>query len=379
MFTETFLPQTDGIVTRLCATLRHLEAHGHQVLLFAPEGAPSKYGCAEVVSLPSFRFFLYPEKNFAFPRPRIKKALQAFEPDLIHVVNPAFLGIGGIYYAKRFGIPLVASYHTNVPAYARHYRLNWLEPLLWWYFRTLHNTAAVNLCTSKATLEELDKRGFRNLALWERGVDVSLYSRAKRSDKMRSRFGCSADEMVVLYVGRLAAEKGIERLRPCLDEFSNLRFVVIGDGPHRGELERIFRGTRTTFMGYMHGEELAEAYASADGFVFPSTTETLGLVLFEAMASGLPIMAADSPPTREVLENGKAGFIFDANDTASLFRVMSDLLYNESARQEKAMRGLSIAKTLDWLGPTKQLMSHYERLVSETISISHTGAQETQI
>ena len=369
MFTETFLPGTDGIVTRLCATLRHLEEEGHEVLLFAPEGAPERYASATVIGIPSFRFFLYPEKRFSFPRFSIGHALKKFRPDFIHAINPAFLGLGAIYYAWRFRLPLIASYHTNVPAYARHYGLDWLEPALWWYFRTLHKRASINLCTSRATLAELDAHGFEHLGLWERGVDTELFSNVPRTATMRFQLGAQSDERVLLYVGRLAAEKGLERLRPVLDEMPDVRLSIVGDGPHRGELERVFRGTQTVFTGYLYGKELAAAYAAADGFVFPSTTETLGLVLFEAMASGLPVMAADSPPTREVLDSGRAGFIFDANNPAAVLETVRHLLFDEEQREAVRVHALSLAAQLDWKGPTRQLLSHYNSLMSQSIAI----------
>lgn len=369
MFTETFLPGTDGIVTRLCATLRHLEDEGHEVLLFAPEGAPLRYASATVVGIPSFRFFLYPEKRFSMPWPRIGRAIKQFQPDLIHAVNPAFLGLGAVYYAWRFHLPFIASYHTNVPAYARHYNLNWLEPALWWYFRTLHNRASINLCTSRATMAKLDAHGFDNLGMWERGVDTELYSNATPSTEMRQKLGATENGKLLLYVGRLAAEKGLEKLRFCLDEMPDVHLAIVGDGPHRSELERVFAGSNTVFTGYLHGEELAQAYVSADGFVFPSTTETLGLVLFEAMASGLPVMAANSPPTREVLDNGRAGFIFDADNPESILSTMKEVLYNEERRHAVQVHARQIASNLDWKGPTTQLLAHYDRLLSQSVAI----------
>ena len=365
MFTETFLPSTDGIVTRLCATLKYLEREGHEVLLFAPSGSPETYASATIVGIPAMPFILYPEKRYSLPLPRIGKHLRAFRPDLIHVVNPAFLGIGGIYYAWKSHLPLVASYHTNVPAYARHYKLEFLEPLLWWYFRTLHNRAHLNLATSRATLRELERQGFQNLELWERGVDVELFRGAPYSEEMRRRLAPEAKpgDRVLLYVGRLASEKNIERMRPVLDAIPDLHLAIVGDGPHRPELERVFAGTRTHFTGYLHGEELAQAYRAADAFLFPSTTETLGLVLFEAMAAGLPIVAADSPPTREVLEDGRAGFIFDPDSTESLIATVELVMRDEARREAVRQRGLAIAEQLDWEGPSKQLLGHYERVL----------------
>lgn len=364
MFSETFLPGTDGVVTRLCATLRHLEQEKHQVLLFAPEGAPSAYASAKIIGVSSFRFFLYPEKKFAKPWPRIRHILNDFQPDLIHSVNPGFLGVTAIYYARRFNVPLIASYHTHIPTYARYYRLTWMEPVLWWCFRAIHNQADINLCPSRSTLTELESLGFRNLALWERGVDLELFSPEKRSASMRARLANhrSDDTKILLYVGRLAAEKGIERLRPCLDQMPDIHFAIVGDGPNRLILERVFAGSNTVFTGYLHGEELAQAYASADGFVFPSTTETLGLVLYEAMASGLPVIAADSPATREVLKDGQAGIIFDPLDTNSILKAMKELFYNQKRRLHVQNRARKIVSNLDWGSSTQDLIEHYQRL-----------------
>lgn len=365
IFSETFLPGTDGVVTRLCATLNHLSAEHHDILLFAPHGAPDTFASARVVGIPAFRFAIYPEKKFARPFPKVGKILREFQPDLIHSINPGFLGPAAIYYARRFRIPLISSYHTHIPAYAEYYKMDWLEPFLWWCFRALHNRAQINLCPSEATLQELGKRGFRNLALWDRGVDLNLFSPSRRSEIMRNRLlnGEGPGRRILLYVGRLAAEKGIERLRHCLDEYPDVQLAIVGDGPHRVTLERVFAGTRTTFTGYLFGEELAEAYASADGFVFPSTTETLGLVLFEATASGLPVMAADSFATREVLDEGGAGLIFDPFDPQSISNVIRELLMNDERRHKLRSRAVEAVANLDWSKPTRQLVTHYHRLL----------------
>ncbi len=373
MFTETFLPGTDGVITRLLATLRHLSEEGHDVLIFAPAGGPETYASAKVVGLPTFRFFLYPEKPFAFPRRFVGKAIREFEPDLIHVVNPAFLGLGGIYYARKWRIPLVASFHTNVPAYARHYHLDFLEPILWWYFRSLHNRAEMNLCTSRAMQTELRRQRFKEVGLWERGVDVELYSTARASADMRQRLmgalSAAPEHRLLLYVGRLASEKGLERLRTLLDRDERIHLAIVGDGPHRRPLEQVFAGSNTVFTGYLHGHDLAEAYVSADAFVFPSTTETLGLVLFEAMAAGLPIMAADSEPTREVLENGAAGIIFNAADPMSMQAAVDSILYDNKVRSMVTERGHQIAGDLDWAGPTRQLIGHYQRVLANQVKV----------
>ncbi|CAM3899291.1 Glycosyl transferase [Alicyclobacillus pomorum] len=378
MFSETFLPGTDGVVTCLCGTLKHLGDAGHDVLLFAPNGAPPTFAAATIVGIPSFRFALYPEKKFALPLPRVGRVLKEFKPDLIHAVNPGFLGFAAIYYARRNRVPLIAPYHTHIPTYARYYRLPWLEPYLWWCFRSIHNQAEVNLCPSKATMAELESRGFRNLGLWEHGVDLQIFSPAKRSEQMRARLLNDKDrnQKLLLYVGRLAKEKGIEKLRACLVHRPDVHLAIVGDGPYRATLETIFADTNTVFTGYLFGEDLAHAYASADGFVFTSTIETLGLVLYEAIASGLPVMAADSPVTREVLENGQAGFIYDPANIESMLKALDKLLYDEEQRRRVQTRAQEMVLTLDWNGPTKQLLHHYHRLLAMNTAVQPAPSED---
>jgi glycosyltransferase involved in cell wall biosynthesis len=360
MFSETFLPGTDGVVTRLCGVLPRITEAGHDVLLIAPAGAPDEYAGVRIIGVPTFRFFLYPEKPFARPWPRgLGRRLRDFKPDLIHAVNPGFLAFAAIYHAKRLRVPLVMSYHTHIPTYARYYGLPWMEPLLWYGFRTVHNRAVINLCPSSTTAEELKRRGFRNVHLWARGVDVSLFNPRRRSDTWRESILQDGGSKVLLYVGRLAPEKGIERLRPCLDAFPDVHLVIVGDGPHRAVLEQTFQGCNVTFTGYLFGEELATAYASADGFVFPSTTETLGLVVLEALASGLPVAAAASPAMQEVLENGRIGLLFDPADETQLIRTVDKLLHDEDWRHQAQLRAREAAEQWDWSGAAHQLLEYY--------------------
>ncbi|MED5469463.1 MAG: glycosyltransferase family 1 protein, partial [Cyanobacteriota bacterium] len=280
-FTETFLPKVDGIVTRLTKTVEHLVEAGDEVMVFCPEGCPSEYMGAELIGVPAMPLPLYPELKLALPRPAVAEALETFEPDLVHVVNPAVLGLGGIWLAKTNGIPLIASYHTHLPKYLEHYGMGMLEPLLWELLKAAHNQAILNLCTSTAMVAELSEKGIQNTALWQRGVDTELFRPELRNETMRLRLLNTNDDQgaLLLYVGRLSAEKQIERIKPVLDRIPEARLALVGDGPHRQQLEKAFEGTATTFVGYLEGEELASAYASGDAFLFPSSTETLGLVL----------------------------------------------------------------------------------------------------
>ncbi|MDB9379155.1 glycosyltransferase family 4 protein, partial [Nodularia sphaerocarpa] len=279
LFTETFLPKIDGIVTRLRHTVDHLQRNGDQVLVFAPDGGITEHKGAKVYGVTGFPLPLYPELKMALPRPAIGYALEEFQPDIIHVVNPAVLGLAGIFYSKMLKIPLVASYHTHLPQYLQHYGLGMLEGFLWELLKGAHNQAALNLCTSTVMMEELTEHGIERVKVWQRGVDTEFFHPDLASLEMRSRLSQNHPESpLLLYVGRLSAEKEIERIKPILEAIPHARLALVGDGPHRQELEKHFANTDTHFVGYLTGQELGSAFASADAFIFPSRTETLGLV-----------------------------------------------------------------------------------------------------
>jgi glycosyltransferase involved in cell wall biosynthesis len=364
-FTETFLPKVDGIVTRLTRTLPHLVAAGDEVLIFCPEGAPESHAGARVVGVPAMPRPLSPELTLALPRPAVSEALDRFGPDLVHVVNPAVLGLGGIWLARSRGLPLVASYHTHLPKYLEHYGMGMLEPLLWELLKAAHNQAELNLCTSTAMVEELAAKGIEHTALWQRGVDTELFRPELASSAMRARLhGGHADSgNLLLYIGRLSAEKQIERIRPVLEALPQARLALVGDGPHRQQLERVFEGTATTFVGYLAGDELASAYASGDAFVFPSSTETLGLVLLEAMAAGCPVVGANRGGIPDIVNDGTNGCLFDPDQPASLITAVQRLLGNPTTRAELRRAARLEAERWGWAGASSQLRNYYRQVL----------------
>jgi glycosyltransferase involved in cell wall biosynthesis len=368
-FTETFLPKVDGIVTRLTKTVQHLVAAGDEVLIFCPEGAPASYMGARVVGVPAMPLPLYPELKLALPRPAVSEALEEFEPELVHVVNPAVLGLGGIWLAKTKGYPLVASYHTHLPKYLEHYGMGMLEPLLWELLKAAHNQARLNLCTSTAMVQELSEKGIQHTDLWQRGVDTELFRPELRCEATRRRLlgGRSDTGKLLLYIGRLSAEKQIERIRPVLEAIPDARLALVGDGPHRQQLEAHFSGLPATFVGYLAGEELASAYASGDAFVFPSSTETLGLVLLEAMAAGCPVVGANRGGIPDIVTDGVNGCLYDPDaadgGAASLIAAVQSLLGNAAERQALRQAARAEAERWGWAGATAQLRRYYGRLL----------------
>jgi glycosyltransferase involved in cell wall biosynthesis len=367
LFTETFLPKVDGIVTRLKHTVEHLQRQGDQVLVFSPDGGLKEYKGAQIYGVTGFPLPLYPELKLALPRPSIGKALTLFQPDLVHVVNPAVLGLAGVYYAKSMDIPLLASYHTHLPEYLQHYGLGMLEGVMWELIKATHNQATLNLCTSTAMMAALTEHGIERVDLWQRGVDTETFQPNLASREMRSRLSQGhPDDPLLLYVGRLSAEKEIEQIKPVLAAIPRARLALVGDGPNRQALEQHFAGTPTHFVGYLQGKELGAAFASADAFVFPSRTETLGLVLLEAMAAGCPVVAARSGGIPDIVDDGVNGFLFDPTDENGAIAATQRLLANPAERETLRHNARQEAERWGWSAATQQLRGYYQKVVGRS-------------
>ena len=370
LFTETFLPKVDGIVTRLRHTVDHLQRLGDEVLVFSPDGGLTEHKGAKIYGVSGFPLPMYPELKLALPRPAIGEELSRFKPDIIHVVNPAILGLAGLFYGKTLNIPLLASYHTHLPEYLQHYGLGALEGLLWELLKAGHNQAELNLCTSTVMVKTLTDHGIERVDLWQRGVDTETFQPDLANLEMRNRLSLGhPEDPLLLYVGRLGAEKEIDRIKPILEAIPNARLALVGDGPNRQTLEKYFAETRTHFVGYLGGQELAAAFASADAFVFPSRTETLGLVLLEAMAAGCPVVAARSGGIPDIVEDGVNGYLFDPTDDWGAIAATQRLLSNQEERETLRRNARQEAERWSWSAATRQLQSYY-RLVIASRSLS---------
>ncbi len=372
--TETFLPSIDGVVTRLTAAIKYLRQQNHEVVVIAPDLGVYEYEGAIIEGVKATTMPFYRYRPFALPQRKVKKLLQKHDPDLVHVVNPALVGATGVYYAKKLGYPLIASYHTHVPKYLDYYKLyKPMKPIFWSYARKLHNMAEINLCTSKAIQEELIEKGFHNVQLWKRGVDIEKFHPSFKDESMHRRLSNGqVDKKLLVFVGRLAAEKEIHKLKPLLDTRDDVCLAIIGDGPAREMLERTFEGTNTVFTGFMQGKELSAAFASADALIFPSVTETLGLVILEAMATGLPIIAAKSGPTMEQIKDGQTGFLFENENIPSLIAAI-EKLDNEETYDLLSINARKEAEKFSWTEPSQQLVDFYDALL--VMSESHKLAK----
>jgi glycosyltransferase involved in cell wall biosynthesis len=257
---------------------------------------------------------------------------------------------------------LVISYHTNIAAYAAFYNLKYMSGFAKSVTRLLHNQAHITLCTSETTMDYLLKEGIKRVRVWPQGVDSQRFRPNLGSKRWRGKLTDENPESrLLLYVGRVASEKGIERLKELLEEIPDTRLAIVGDGPARRDLEKVFAGTPTVFTGTLRGRMLSRAYASADVFLFPSTTDTLGMAMIEALASGLPVVAARGGATHEVVADGESGVIYDPNRKGALVESVRQVLEDGEWRESLSRGARAAAEERSWENATATLRGYYEQ------------------
>lgn len=377
LFTDTFLPQTNGVARTLGRLTHYLHRRGIDHLLFTPRSAPESSYPDPVRPVASIPFFLYPECRLALPgMSSVQSELTAFAPDLLHLATPFNIGLTGLRYARKHQLPHVASYHTHFDRYLEYYKMRRILPLYWKYMKWFHRSCDAILAPSRETAASLRSEGFTGLRLWSRGVDCTLYSPEKRSNGVRERYGMGA-ELILLYVGRIAPEKDLATLLHAmrlLPESVRLavQLIVVGDGPLLPEL-RSQAPERVTFTGAKHGEELAALYASADLFVFPSPTETFGNVVLEAMASGLPVIAAEAGGSKELVVPGVTGKLYEPRNPAAMAERIITAASGHLVRTAMGREGRRLALLRSWEQIFDGLIRDYEDVIDRRRTFSRTG------
>ena len=308
LFTEAYAPQVNGVVRTQTELVRYLHSHGHQVLFGVPHHKANPPQ-DDVVPFRCVPFPLYPEMPIILPHWSFHREsfarVEAFQPDLVHVMSPGVLAYFAQLWARRHGVHVVASYETDITRYLHYYGFGVFEPQLWRYLRWLYNHCQHTYVPSRVTQEQLIKAGIRDVRVFERGVDCEQFHPAKRSETVRKSFGVEPGGALVIYAGRLSKEKSLDVLlngfTRLAREYPNARLVIAGEGPYRRALVRSFKSPKITFTTWKRGEELAALFASADVFALPSSTETLSLVSLESMASGVPVLAMNAGGVRDIV------------------------------------------------------------------------------
>jgi glycosyltransferase involved in cell wall biosynthesis len=371
LFTETFLPKIDGIVTVTCLLLDHLTKRGIDTVIVAPKMGCERYNETPVIGVPGVRFPLYPELRIGPPTTATFQEIRTFAPDIAHFIHPAVIGVPGMLMASYLGIPKVASFHIDVARIAHHYHLGFIEPVTDVATRVIFNKADVSLAPSKLIQADMERIGIHNVRLWKRGVNADKFNPRFRSAAMRARLSNGhPDETLLIYVGRLGTEKQIDQIKAVLEQVPGTRLALVGDGPARDDLAAHFEGLPVVFAGYLSGTELSEAYASADIFVFPSALETFGLVVVEAMAAGLPVVASRVGGVRDVVEEGVTGYTFEVNDTDAMVEGVRQIARSRAHIDEMGRAARAFAETQSW----DAMMDEVIDLYAELIAVNETEA-----
>jgi len=357
--TESFLPQVNGVTNSVLRVLESLAAKGHDALVIAPDSAeaPTTYAGFRVKRVPSLAVKgLLP---VGFPQRSMEPLIEGFDPDVIHLASPFFLGKYATRIAQRLNIPTLSIYQTDVAGFARHYGLSIAHSQLTNWVANIHKQTDRTLAPSTWSCEQLQSSGVHNVSLWQRGVDSVRFNSTKRSTELRESFAPqSQNKIIVGYVGRLANEKRIEDLAPLHDR-DDVQLVIVGDGPARQKLERTL--PCALFVGYKSGEELAAHYASFDIFVHTGKHETFCQSIQESLASGVPVIAPHSGGPLDLVQHGRTGFLLDtsnASDLIAAFELLSDArtrsLMGSTARESVIHR--------TWENVNNELIDHYRDL-----------------
>jgi phosphatidylinositol alpha 1,6-mannosyltransferase len=364
-FLGTMRPEHDG-VTRVVYHLRELfNRNIAQHLFISPIG--SEIPQDDIRTVPSIPFPFSTQYRLAtVTQDSVKRVLGADKPDLIHVHSPDPLGWAAMRYARNIGIPMVATYHTHFPSYAKYYHLEFAAPAIWQILKAMYSSSQAVIVPSQSTLEELAAHGIKNLIHIPHGVDTASFSPANRSDTWRSSIlGADNDRVIVSFVSRLVWEKNPMVLVNAWKQLNNkgrAKLVIVGDGPARARLEQLL--PEAHFTGKLSGASLFEAYASSDVFVFPSITETFGNVTVEAMASGLPAICAIAGGARDIVIPGQNGLLFNADQPLELAQAIDELVSNPALRLEMSRAAIESVKRFRW----ETTVSAYERVYQDVLA-----------
>ncbi len=358
LVTETYAPEINGVALTLGRIVDGAAGRGHRVTIIRPRQRHESPRCTVTrrlsclhVRLPGIPLPGYPQLRLGLPAGgRLDRLWRRDRPDLVHVATEGPLGASAIAAARRAGIPVTSSFHTNFDQYTRDYRVGWLAPLVGAWLRRVHNRTLRTYVPTGDLLARLETAGYRNLRILSRGVDTALFNPARRDDGLRAAWGAGPRDLVVIHVGRMAAEKNyalVFRAFAAIREVHpRARLVLVGDGPLLGVLQK--QQPDAVFTGFYTGANLARYYASGDIYLHASTTETFGNVVLEAMASGLALGAFHYAAAREFIRSGRNGLSCALGDEAAFLAQARRLADNDALRRELGATAREDALRWSW-------------------------------
>ncbi len=362
----------NGVTNSVLRVVDHFAAAGDDVAIIAPQwpGAEKfvRTSCGRKIRVR--RIASAPLPGYADVRvaatsaATMRRHIQDFQPDVIHLASPTILGGRAVVAAQKAGVPTVAVYQTDIPGYTARYGMPFLESATWQLLKDVHHRATLTLAPSTATRDQLIEHGIERVHLWRRGVDTSLFSPSLRSAELRATYADPGEKLVV-YVGRLAPEKQVGDLK-VIHDMPGVRLLIVGDGPDREALRRLM--PRARFAGFRSGTDLAAHLASADLFIHPGELETFGQTIQEAMASGLPVIAPRRGGPVDLISPSRTGWLYTPGMLDELREQASDLLFDDAKRLAFGQAALESVHKRTWPVLTEQLRGYYARAIEQHLA-----------
>ena len=363
--TEAFLPQVNGVTNSVLRLLEFCKRAGHEVLVIAPESenAPKDYLGFKIKHVPSIAMKrLIP---MGLPKKALEPFIEGFNPDVIHLASPIFLGHYVARLARKANIPTVSVYQTDIAGFARHYGLTVAHNTLKRWVARIHSTTDLTLAPSAWACRDLESSGVKNVKLWKRGVDLVNFTPEKRDEELRAEFlQKRGAKYVIGYVGRLANEKRIDDLA-ILDSQPDLQLVIVGQGPAEARLKRDL--PNAIFVGYKSGADLARHVASFDTFVHTGKHETFCQAIQESLAAGTVVVGPDTGGPTDLIDHGRTGLLIDTADSHLLLHSVYNLLEHPALDLMQIAARKSVEhRTWDYIN--ESLIEHYRDVIESVAS-----------
>jgi glycosyltransferase involved in cell wall biosynthesis len=369
--TETYPPDINGVAHTLSKIVEGLQALGHDLWLIRPKQQAQHMAVQtahfQEVLVKGVPIPFYNELRMGLPAKRELQRLWAKQrPDIVHIATEGPLGWSALQVARKLKLPVSTDFRTNFHAYSQHYGIGWLSGAIRVYLKKFHNRADVTMVPTAMLQHELQAKGFERVQVVPRGVDTSQFSPSYRSLALRQSWGVAEDDKVLLYVGRLAAEKNlglvVQSYLKAKQHNERVRLVLVGDGPMRESLQQ--QHPDIVFAGYRSGADLAAHYASADVFVFASLTETFGNVTLEAMASGLAVVAFKHAAAGQCISHGDNGMCVDTESPQDFVQAVCAVVEAHSLQTRLAKQALLTAQTFDWPGVVQRTEAVFRQVMA---------------
>jgi glycosyltransferase involved in cell wall biosynthesis len=369
LFTGNYNYVRDGANQALNRLVGYLLKEGANVRVYSPTvDTPAFPPTGDLVSVPSFPIPGRPEYRVPFAlTAAVRRDLAEFAPNIVHIASPDIVAHRAVSWARRRRIPAVASIHTRFETYLAYYKLQYIEPTVRAIMRRLYRRCDAIVAPAESTAAVLRaQRMNSNITIWSRGVDREQFHPGRRSLEWRRSLGIRDDELVVAFLGRIVMEKGLDVFADAIDALKARgvahRVLVIGEGPARPWFEQRVPGA--VFVGHQEGPNLARALASADLLFNPSITEAFGNVTLEAMACGLPVVAAVATGATSLVSDGVTGMLVEPGDSAGFASAIAAYAASPELRQKHGEAGLEFAKSQDWDNINAAVLRLYQRVLA---------------